>query len=214
MGEEEPEEHVQEAEEAEEEHEPSGRQIIAQQLRVVQESYERMIKAMDQLQGQCVYCTLVHAGDMGESITQGHGSSGQLHTYDDCMDAEMDKCGYIAYQQWREGVDFGQAKHCWECGLSQSICRRLERPEGERLPCEYPQIMLPSIFILHQRQYLQPIVKAVGFQGEYSSEDLWEWLNETAEGWGREWQSNWMKTWQRICERYTEMAKEAGEEWV
>jgi hypothetical protein len=41
---------------------------------------------------------------------------------------------------------------------------------------------------------LAAIVEAVGFQGEYNSEDLWEWLNETADAWGLEWESNWMKT--------------------
>jgi hypothetical protein len=54
--------------------------------------------------------------------------------------------------------------------------------------------MLPGIFILHQRGHLAAIVEAVGFQGEYNSEDLWEWLNETADAWGLEWESNWMKT--------------------
>lgn len=53
-------------EEHEEEHgreqearpQPNGRQIIAQQLRALQESHETMIKVMDQLQGQCIYCGL------------------------------------------------------------------------------------------------------------------------------------------------------------
>ena len=44
-------------------------------------------------------------------------------------------------------------------------------------------------------------MEAVGFQGEYNSEDLWEWLNETADGWGLEWESNWMKTWEAICKK-------------
>jgi hypothetical protein len=42
----------------------------------------------------------------------------------------------------------------------------------EQKPCEYPEVMLPSIFILHQREHLAVIVEAVGFQGEYNSEDL------------------------------------------
>src|SRR5438045_529012 len=115
------------------EQKPSGPQFISQQLRAVQGSYENMIKVMDRLQGQCIYCTLINKGGrMGESITRGLGSEGQLHAYDDCFNAEADGCGFIAYERWRDSIDFGQAKHCWECGLSQSICRRLERPAGER----------------------------------------------------------------------------------
>lgn len=84
----------------------------------------------------------------------------------------------------------GWMQHCWECG-SQGICRRLERNPGERQPCEYADITLPSIFILQQQQqHLGKMVEGVGFQGEYSSDDLWEWLNETAEGFGREGWSN------------------------
>jgi hypothetical protein len=70
--------------------------------------------------------------------------------------------------------------------------------------------MLPSIFILHQQQHLAKGVETVGFQGEYDS-DLYEWLNETAEGFGREWESNWMKTWRAICQMYEVMRKEDEE---
>ena len=53
--------------------------------------------------------------------------------------------------------------------------------------------MLPSVFILHQRQHLVKMVAAVGFQGAYDSEDMWEWLNMTSEGFGGEWESNWIE---------------------
>jgi len=168
-----------------------------------------MIKVMNQLQGQCVYCTLMYK--------QGHMSFGELHAYTECLHAEAKGCGFKAYQQWREGVSFGQAKHCWECGLSQRVCRRLERGKGkngEYPACEYTNIMLPSIFVLHQQQHLATLVEAVGFQGEYSSDDLQEWLNERAEGFGQEWESNWMETWQIICNSRIEMAQAGNEEWA
>ena len=41
---------------------------------------------------------------------------GQLHAYSECTEARADGCEYTAYQRWREGISFGQAKHCWECG--------------------------------------------------------------------------------------------------
>jgi hypothetical protein len=68
----------------------------------------------------------------------------------------------------------------------QYVYRRLEGQPNQQVVCEYPEIMLPSIFILQQQQHLPKIVRAAGFQGKYDSEDLWEWLNRTAEGFGRE----------------------------
>ena len=49
---------------------------------------------------------------------QGHKSFEELHEYIECSYAEADGCGFDAYLEWRGGVSFGQAKHCWECGLS------------------------------------------------------------------------------------------------
>jgi hypothetical protein len=49
--------------------------------------------------------------------------------------------------------------------------------------------MLPGIFILHQQEHLGSIVETVGFQGDYAA-DIWEWLNEMAEGFGEKWESN------------------------
>jgi len=144
--------------------EPSGRQFISQQLRALQESYESMIKVMDKLQGECIYCTVAIEKE----------EQGQLHAYSECTKAQADGCEFAAYKQWREGINFGQAKHCWECGLSQSICRRLEQAANQQVACEYADIMLPTMFILHQQQNLRQLVKGVGFQGTYDSEDLWE----------------------------------------
>jgi ATP-dependent DNA helicase RecQ len=187
-------------EELEAQAQPNGRQIIAQQLRGLQESQESIIKAMGQLQGQCIYCTIMIEGEAGKS-----------HEYSNCIDAEADRCGFALYKQWRSGVSFGQAKHCWECGLSQRVCRRLEQAvEQQQMACEYTNIMLPSIFILHQQGHLQKMAKAIGFQGDYNSEDFPEWLSGTAEGFGREWESNWMELWATICVTYMEMVEGAG----
>jgi hypothetical protein len=65
-------------------------------------------------------------------------------------------------------------------------------------------MMLPGIFVLHKKGYLSFIVSRVGFQGEYS-EDLWEWMSGTAEGFGWIVESNWMKTWREVCRTYSEI---------
>jgi superfamily II DNA helicase RecQ len=194
----------------------SGRQAIAQKLKAVGESTEVMIKVMDHLQGQCIYCTLVNeGGTIGENSLPREESEGQLHIYKNCLDASAAGCGFEKYKKWRKRVEFGKAKHCWKCGLSQRICRQLERlQEDQQQLCEYDDIMLPSIFVLWQQQHLQKIVKAVGFQGNYNSNDLWEWLSGIAEGFGSYWSSNWMETWSMICETYLVIAREGNEGWA
>ena len=132
---------------------------------------------------------------------EGLGSQSQLHEYKDCSNAKTKQCGYREYWQWRAIVSFNVKGHCWSCGLSQRICPQKEAKKEERKLCEYPQIMLPSIYILHQCGQLAIVVQAVGFQGDYNSKDLWEWLRRPAEGWGLEWESNWMKTWEVICKK-------------
>jgi hypothetical protein len=130
-------------------------------------------------------------GDRSGSGSSRRGEeSGLLHIYSNCCKAEADGCRFDKYKQWREGVNFRQAKHCWQCGLSQSICQQLERQEKgkgvdrrgrggggggggqeqgqmQKEECEYTGIMLPSMFILQQsQQHLHKIAQLVGFQGE------------------------------------------------
>lgn len=172
-----------------------GADIIQRRLGRVQASQEQMIAVMDRLQGDCIYCGL---------MLKEH-ARGRAHAYKDCWQAVESGCGIAAYEAWREKVDLGTFQHCWKCGLSQRICRRLE-DDGW---CEYPEVMLPGIFILYQEQHLQVIVEAAGFQGDYAV-DIWEWLKEVGEGFGQDWESNWMKTWRMACEIYARMIEEDG----
>jgi superfamily II DNA helicase RecQ len=168
----------------------SGAVVIKQRLEQEQARQEQMIEVMDRLQGSCICCGLI----------QGEHSGGIGHKYQDCPEAEKLGCGIKAYKAWRVDVDLGQYQHCWKCGLSQRICRRLE-DDGW---CEYPEVMLPGMFILHEQKHLKDIAEAAGFQGDYDK-DIWEWLKEIGEGFGVEWESNWIKTWRMACQIYEMM---------
>jgi hypothetical protein len=61
--------------------------IIGQQLRGEQESYESMIKVMDDLQGQCIYYTMIIEEER------------PVHTYNECIEAVAVRYIYKAYQQ-------------------------------------------------------------------------------------------------------------------
>jgi superfamily II DNA helicase RecQ len=170
----------------------TGADVIQRRLVQAQASQEQLIEVMDRLQGHCIFCGLI----------QKEYARGAAHAYKDCPQAVESGCGFAEYEAWRETIDLGSFQHCWKCGLSQRICRRLE-DDGW---CEYPEIMLPGMFILYQQQHLQIVVEAVGFQGDYAV-DIWEWLKEVGEGFGQDWESNWMKTWRMACEIYTRMKR-------
>lgn len=172
-----------------------GADIIQGRLGQVQASQEQMVAVMDRLQGDCIYCGLMRR----------ERTRGRAHPYQDCQHAAESGCGIQVYKAWRAEIDLGACQHCWKCGLSQRICRRLEGNGW----CEYPEVMLPGIFVLYQQQHLQVIVEAAGFQGDYG-EDIWEWLKEVGEGFGQDWESNWMKTWRMVCEIYAKMIGEGG----
>jgi hypothetical protein len=112
-----------------------GADIIQRRLGQVELSQEQMIEVMDRLQGNCIYCGLI----------QREYARGKVHTYKDCPQAVEAGCGIRAYEAWRVKINLGTFQHYWKCGLSQRVCRRLE-DDGW---CEYPDVMLPGIFILY-----------------------------------------------------------------
>lgn len=168
--------------------EPDGREVIAARLAEIVRSNELVIEVMDRFKRGCIHCELEWKGGK---------SGGPIHTYEECVEVEARHCAYPAYQKWRETVDLGECSHCWKCGLSQTMCRGLEKGIG----CEYPDIMLPAIYILHQKGHLPGAGEIEGFQGEYCT-DLWEWMSGVAEGFGSEHESNWIQVWRRVCSTF------------
>lgn len=163
----------------------SGSQAIARRLEELVEADEMVFQVMDRLKRQCLFCELIH------------GDSNQVHKYEECPVAVSKQCGYIGFQEWRKTVQFGGSKHCWKCGLSQEMCRGLERGIG----CEYPDIMMPGIYLLHQGKHLQGVAETAGFHGDYE-QDFWEWMQEEGEGFGRVRESHWIGVWRQICYMY------------
>lgn len=183
--------------EVQEETEVQGSQVIAGKLQELAAEDEMLIKVMDGFKGQCLFCVL----------TTSNPTTEDMHTYSGCSYAERCDCSIRSYKAWRKELDLGEYMHCWECGLSQKICRRIE--EGSA--CEYLDIMLPGIYILFQKGYLQKVIETVGFRGLYAKE-MWEWMNEIGEGFGEVRESNWMSTWWQICKIYIVMKREIVEE--
>ena len=142
---------------------------------------------IDRLQRRCIYYELFYKDEYIR----------EAYKYVDCKGARYKRCDIRVYRQWRKGIDMERSGNCWECGLSQKICRRMEGKGA----CEYPNVMLVGIFILNEQGVLEEIAKQVGFRGK-CSKDMWKWMNEEREGWGSVWESNWMVTWRQVCKEY------------
>lgn len=65
-----------------------GADIIQRRLGRVQASQEQMIAVMDRLQGDCIYCGLMHK----------EHARGRAHAYKDCRHAVETGCGITAYE--------------------------------------------------------------------------------------------------------------------
>lgn len=173
----------------------SGSQLIAGKLRQGIEADELMFRVMDEFQHGCIFCRLVRE--------DGEGLDGP-HSYQSCVAAFQHQCHYGEFQDWREGITIeSDYTHCFDCGLPQRLCRRFENGSM----CEYPDIVFPGIFILHQRGYLEDIVQQVGFQGDYQH-DLWEWMRGDADKFGAIVESCFIQTWRKICVQYRRMRDE------
>ena len=161
----------------------SGADMIHSTLRrqVIQD--EQLQQFHQQLHPYCIYCVLM----LDERAS---------HCHRECVEAQRNQCGVSLYQQWRQGLVLACSHQCFQCGLSQSICRGVEE---ERL-CEYPYLMLPGMFFLSQVGQLLPICYEVGFGGEETR--LWQWLNLNGEGEFGAREVNWMRVWRRVGEIY------------
>jgi hypothetical protein len=116
---------------------------------------------MDILKGGCIYC---------EFVPINGGAKEEPHTYAECFPAVANQVGYQDFQKWRENLDFGKEfRHCFDYRLSQKMCRKQETGEA----CEYIDVMLAGIYILHEQGFLISVVQGVGFQGDYLV-DLWD----------------------------------------
>jgi hypothetical protein len=60
--------------------------------------------------------------------------------------------------------------------------------------------MLPTLYIIYNSSGagLEPVVRELGFRGDYK-EELWDWLLESVEQFGKEWDTNWVRSFKEIC---------------
>ena len=168
----------------------TGSQAIAQAYLERATQDEATTRFLDTLKRHCIYCRLMLV-DGDEEV--------DIHSHAECPEAKSRGCELGAYRRWRRQLKLAPRGQCYQCGLPQSLCAAVE--QGGQ--CEYYHVLLPGIFILHQCRVLEPMCKAVGFQGEYGSEGWqWQWMNEQSDQQFGERILNWMLVWEEVRRQY------------
>ena len=133
--------------------EASGSQVIAHRLQEQEDEDAVMFQVMRQLQRHCIFCTLIYGENGGSRIRE------EPHTLENCKAAETRRCGMKLYNKWWSRIDLKGLKHCYKCGLPQSVCRFVENGSL----CEFPKVIFPGLFVLRQCENLKTIIRLVGF---------------------------------------------------
>jgi hypothetical protein len=177
----------------------TGGALISRRLQCEWAADAEVTRVMDRLaRADCFFCGLVF-------MTYEHD-----HEYETWPEAGEVECSMSEYRVWRQGIKLGEPQDCFLCGLPRDICHRFDRETGHAQrsgglahqgQCDYPGMMQPGIYIMHQMGVLHGIVKCIGFRGD-PKEEVWEWLGQWAEGFGSRWRSNWWRTWKAMCDQY------------
>ena len=106
-------------------------------------------------QHRCIYC---------DAIAEGLQSFAASHTYIDCRNATADSAEllYSSFRTWHRVIRFAPYSSCFCCGLAQRYCEAAET--GRR--CNYPDTLLPLLFLTHQQRQLVPQLRQqLGYRG-------------------------------------------------
>lgn len=165
---------------------------ISQSLYKIEQANDSLIKIMNRLRGECYYCLCFTL----ERGTNSKSWKKREHLWTSRLHGSLNREGG-EFELWKRFLKFNKSQ-CRECGLPLSICRRLDRStEG----CDYPDIMLPILFIVQQRgqrNWLEAKIKELGFKGEFG--DLKEWLAQEEVCFGKQWETNYMRIFRAVCD--------------
>ena len=111
---------------------------------------------------------------MGESIRHNH-------EYETCSEAPEMDCSMTEYWEWHRGIELGKLQESLSAA-PRDICHRIDQAAaqaqqsgqpGQRGQCNYLNIVLAGMFIMHKLDSLCNIVKCIGFGSDYEG-DVWE----------------------------------------
>ena len=108
---------------------------------------------MRQLQRHYIFYTLICGENGGTRIKE------EPYTLENYKAVETRRCGIKLYNKWWSRIDLKGLKHCYKCGLPQSVCRFVENGSL----CKFLKVIFLGLFVLRQCENLKTIVCLVGF---------------------------------------------------
>jgi superfamily II DNA helicase RecQ len=124
----------------------------------------------------CIYCEVTEAPQSYRS-----------HWYKTCYRSKgiADSLGYAESLEWQAGMDGFRRGTCQWCGKIIAQCGI--RNSLDCISCPYGDVIVPVLFILHGRGWIQKWLAREGYQVGFGIAQLQRWLNErsTSGGWNR-----------------------------
>lgn len=133
---------------------------------VVIDMVARRGKVIEWLSRHCIYC----------EVTERHYSSNK-HWHKTCRKSQLvpDECGYDSTLEWQAEMDEFRRGQCWSCKADIDGCGL--RESGE-VTCKYGDVIMPVIYLLYRRNWLEKWIKQEGYKVGFGVAQLQKWLNE------------------------------------
>lgn len=136
----------------------------------VEDILTRRQRLIQWLSERCIYCEVKNAPP-----------SRRKHWHSTCLRSQSipDECSYDKALDFQEEMDKFRKDNCYSCSLD------VEEECGVRdsweVTCEYGDIILHTVFMLHKTGWLKAWLRREGYQVAVGYAQLQVWLNQTSD---------------------------------
>ncbi|OBT40733.1 hypothetical protein VE00_09777 [Pseudogymnoascus sp. WSF 3629] len=134
--------------------------------KVVTDVAARREQVIEWLSQHCIYC----------EVTERHYGSNK-HWHKTCRKSQAvpDECGYDSTLEWQAEMDEFRRGQCWSCKVDIDGCGLRE---SGKVTCGYGDVIMPVIYLLYRRKWLEKWIKQEGYKVGFGVAQLQKWLNE------------------------------------
>lgn len=159
---------------------------------VVQDVIAMRQKLVQWLGQGCIYCVV-------KKVPPG----APKHWHANCVKSQMrpDGCGYKEAEAFQVQMDMFRKGRCYSC--RKDVAEECGLRDTRAVTCEYADIMVHTVFMLHATGWLKRWIQREGYQVSFGVVSLQQWLSETSEKGG--------VNRNRVVEAFEAYAMELGE---
>lgn len=131
--------------------------------------WARRDEVVSWLSGHCIYCEIT-----------GRYTGSEQHWHKNCKKSQsmLDNCEYRHTLDWQYEMDEFRKGRCHSCKLEISECGIRD---SSKVTCQYGDVILPVVYLLYQRGWLNTWVTGQGYQVGSGMVQMQRWLNESYE---------------------------------